>query len=89
MDFKDADHVEAIHQTHAGIDKHGETVAETRIHESRMEAALLEERPFAWRKSFLKLYACIFVGYLCSATNGFDANTFGMEDHSCPPQLSH
>jgi hypothetical protein len=46
--------------------------------ESRMQAALLRENPRAFRKSFLKLYCCIFVGYLCSATNGFDANTFGM-----------
>ena len=29
------------------------------------------------RRSFLKLYGCLFVAYLCSATNGFDANTFG------------
>lgn len=42
-----------------------------------MEEALLQENPKALRKSFLKLYALIFVAYLCSATNGFDANTFG------------
>ncbi|KAI0651511.1 general substrate transporter [Trametes meyenii] len=29
------------------------------------------------RTSFLRLYGCLFVAYLCSATNGFDANTFG------------
>jgi hypothetical protein len=45
--------------------------------ESRMQAALLRENPRPFRKSFLKLYGCIFVGYLCSATNGFDSNTFG------------
>ena len=45
--------------------------------ESRMQAALLKENPRPFRKSFLKLYCCIFVGYLCSATNGFDSNTFG------------
>ena len=45
--------------------------------ESRMQAALLRESPRVFRKSFLKLYGCIFVGYLCSATNGFDSNTFG------------
>lgn len=45
--------------------------------ESRMQAALLEDNPRPLRKSFLKLYLCIFVGYLCSATNGFDSNTFG------------
>jgi hypothetical protein len=47
--------------------------------ESRMQAALLKENPRPLRKSFLKLYCCIFVGYLCSATNGFDANTFGKD----------
>ena len=46
--------------------------------ESRMQAALLRENPRIFRRSFLKLYGCIFVGYLCSATNGFDSNTFGM-----------
>ncbi|KIH88827.1 hypothetical protein SPBR_06851 [Sporothrix brasiliensis 5110] len=45
--------------------------------ESRMQAALLRENPRPFRKSFLKLYGCIFVGYLCCATNGFDSNTFG------------
>ncbi|KAI1612928.1 general substrate transporter [Exophiala viscosa] len=45
--------------------------------ESRMQAALLRENPRVFRKSFLKLYGCLFVGYLCSATNGFDSNTFG------------
>lgn len=46
--------------------------------ESRMEAALLRENPRPFRASFIKLYGCIFVGYLCCATNGFDSNTFGM-----------
>ncbi|KAL7807437.1 general substrate transporter [Trichoderma gracile] len=45
--------------------------------ESRMQAALLRESPHVFRNSFLRLYGCIFVGYLCSATNGFDSNTFG------------
>jgi hypothetical protein len=47
--------------------------------ESRMQAALLRENPRIFRKSFMKLYGCLFVGYLCSATNGFDSNTFGKE----------
>jgi hypothetical protein len=46
---------------------------------SRMEEALAQEKPKPLRKSFLRLYACIFVAYLCCATNGFDANTFGTE----------
>ena len=71
------DYIEGVHKTQSGTSGHGETVLEGRIHESRMEAALMQEKPYAWRKSFLKLYAVIFVGYLCSATNGFDANTFG------------
>ncbi|KDQ50703.1 hypothetical protein JAAARDRAFT_141556 [Jaapia argillacea MUCL 33604] len=44
---------------------------------ARLEKALLEENPNPFRKSFLKLYGILFVAYLCSATNGFDANTFG------------
>ena len=47
------------------------------VRASRMEEALAQENPQPLRKSFLKLYACIFVAYLCCATNGFDANTFG------------
>lgn len=43
----------------------------------RMLEALKEDDPKPFRKSFLRLYACIFIGYLCSATNGFDSNTFG------------
>lgn len=46
--------------------------------QSRIQAALIRENPRVLRKSFLKLYGCIFVGYLCSATNGFDSTTFGM-----------
>lgn len=44
---------------------------------SRLTNAILEENPNPLRKSFLKLYGVVFVAYLCSATNGFDANTFG------------
>ena len=64
------DGVDQAHVEH----EHGGTA---RIHASRMEEALLQEKPRPLRKSFLKLYAVIFVAYLCSATNGFDANTFG------------
>ncbi|OAA55496.1 General substrate transporter [Niveomyces insectorum RCEF 264] len=39
--------------------------------------ALAEENPRPFRKSFLKLYLCLAVAYMCSSTNGFDANTFG------------
>lgn len=52
-------------------------VTQARMTESRMQAALLRENPRVFRKSFLKLYGCLFIGYLCSATNGFDSNTFG------------
>ncbi|OQV00862.1 hypothetical protein CLAIMM_06303 [Cladophialophora immunda] len=57
--------------------EYGDVQGTARIHASRMEEALLQEKPRPLRKSFLKLYACIFIAYLCSATNGFDANTFG------------
>ncbi|TFK50630.1 general substrate transporter [Heliocybe sulcata] len=38
---------------------------------------LLDENAHPLRKSFLKLYAILFIAYLCSATNGLDANTYG------------
>lgn len=66
------DHQEDV----ADLDK-APVIAETHMRESRMTAAILAENPKPFRPSFLRLYACIFVGYLCSATNGFDANTFG------------
>src|SRR3569833_746799 len=59
--------------------------ATAQINNSRKEEARLREPPDPWCSSKRKLYACIFVGYLCSATNGFDANTFGM---SGVPQLT-
>ncbi|KAL1962654.1 hypothetical protein VTN77DRAFT_9288 [Rasamsonia byssochlamydoides] len=37
---------------------------------------LAQENPRPFRKSFLKLYLCLAVAYMCSTTNGFDANTF-------------
>ncbi|KAH9921710.1 general substrate transporter [Epithele typhae] len=43
----------------------------------RLEDVFSQDRPKPLRSSFLRLYACLFVAYLCSATNGFDANTFG------------
>jgi MFS family permease len=39
--------------------------------------ALAQEQPHPFRKSFLRLYLCLAVAYMCSSTNGFDANTFG------------
>lgn len=77
MDNKvdDTTHSEDVGQQYTGQDDGIRGTA--RIHASRMEEALLREKPRPLRKSFSKLYACIFVPYLCSATNGFDANTFG------------
>ncbi|KIY02247.1 uncharacterized protein Z520_02385 [Fonsecaea multimorphosa CBS 102226] len=57
--------------------EYGDVQGTARIHASRMEEALLKEKPRPLRRSFLRLYGCIFIAYLCSATNGFDANTFG------------
>lgn len=42
-----------------------------------LAAALAHEQPRPFRKSFLRLYLCLAVAYMCSSTNGFDANTFG------------
>jgi MFS family permease len=42
-----------------------------------LAAALAQEQPHPFRKSFLRLYLCLAVAYMCSSTNGFDANTFG------------
>jgi MFS family permease len=42
-----------------------------------LAAALAQEQPHPFRKGFLQLYLCLTVAYMCSSTNGFDANTFG------------
>ncbi len=41
------------------------------------DQGVLQENVNPFRKSFLRLYGCLFVAYLCAATNGYDANTFG------------
>lgn len=74
MDYpKTIDDQDAVHDESPTKD-----TTQSHMTESRMQAALLRENPRIFRSSFLKLYGCIFVGYLCSATNGFDSNTFGM-----------
>lgn len=45
--------------------------------DSPMAEALLIERPKFVSPSIFRLFGCLFVAYLCSAQNGFDANTFG------------
>lgn len=72
-DGKPIDYQDTVHDEAPTKD-----TTQSRMTESRMQAALLRENPRIFRASFLKLYGCIFVGYLCSATNGFDSNTFGM-----------
>jgi len=47
------------------------------IRSRALAMALAEENPRPFRKSFLRLYLCLAVAYMCSSTNGFDANTFG------------
>ncbi|KZT59141.1 general substrate transporter [Calocera cornea HHB12733] len=44
---------------------------------SPLADALLKEPPNPWAPHMFKLYAVLFVCYLCATTNGFDANTFG------------
>ncbi|RDX50831.1 general substrate transporter [Lentinus brumalis] len=45
--------------------------------DGRLGSLSIQEDVNPFRRSFLRLYGCLFVAYLCSATNGFDANTFG------------
>ncbi|PCH41336.1 general substrate transporter [Wolfiporia cocos MD-104 SS10] len=45
--------------------------------QSELAAVLAKERPEPWSRSMIRLYLVVFVAYLCSATNGFDSNTFG------------
>ena len=58
--------------------EHNATIARsTGARSMALAEALALENPRPFRKSFLKLYLCLLVAYMCSSTNGFDANTFG------------
>lgn len=57
--------------------KEEEVIASTGARNAAFAEALAFENPRPFRKSFIKLYLCLFVAYMCSSTNGFDANTFG------------
>ena len=67
-----------LHDQHARHDPHTTTTQAigTQKH-SAMAQALLLDPPRFWSRTTLKLFACLFVTYLCSAQNGFDSNTFG------------
>lgn len=70
-------HLEATVSHHEELQKDVECVVESATHGQRMQEALKQDQAKPFQKSLLRLYLCIFVGYLCSATNGFDSNTFG------------
>ncbi|EPT02814.1 hypothetical protein FOMPIDRAFT_1029123 [Fomitopsis schrenkii] len=46
-------------------------------HTSELAGVLAKEKPDPWSRCMIRLYGVVFVAYLCSATNGFDSNTFG------------
>jgi sugar porter (SP) family MFS transporter len=50
---------------------------EEAVFSAAMAEALHKDPPRPWSKNMLQLYLVLCVGYLCSATSGFDANTFG------------
>jgi hypothetical protein len=58
-------------------DARSNVAAAVEVRSRALAAALAQEQPHPFRKSFLKLYLCLAVAYMCSSTNGFDANTFG------------
>ncbi|KZT57251.1 general substrate transporter [Calocera cornea HHB12733] len=42
-----------------------------------LQQVLIDEPPHPFSWPMLRLYGCLWCAYLCSMTNGFDANTFG------------
>jgi hypothetical protein len=66
----DVEHKESAHLADA-------VAAPIEVRSKALAAALAQEQPRPFRKSFLRLYLCLAVAYMCSSTNGFDANTFG------------
>ncbi|KIM76493.1 hypothetical protein PILCRDRAFT_12734 [Piloderma croceum F 1598] len=67
-DFKESGNTSIHHES--------KTVIKRPMH-SELAAALAKEKPEPWSRRMLRLYCVLFVAYLCSATNGFDSNTFG------------
>jgi hypothetical protein len=67
------EHAESVHVS----DKLDPGAAKTGARNVALAEALAIENARPFRKSFIKLYMCLFVAYMCSSTNGFDANTFG------------
>ncbi|KAH9849895.1 general substrate transporter [Lenzites betulinus] len=63
-------HIDDVEFSHAG--SNGNKALKS---ESTAQVAEANVNPL--RRSLLRLYGCLFVAYLCSATNGFDGNTFG------------
>jgi hypothetical protein len=63
------------------VDDTGEAkkaVVEVRnVRSAALAQAIAEDDAKPFRKSFRHLYLCLLVAYMCSSTNGFDANTFG------------
>lgn len=45
--------------------------------DSRLAEVLLKEKPNLRSLTTFKLFAVLFVSYLCNAQNGFDSSTFG------------
>lgn len=79
------EHVE--NQEDRGPDKLEHAAQATNVRSVAFAEALALENARPFRKSFLRLYLCLLVAYMCSSTNGFDANTFG-EPVPVPPPLN-
>ncbi|KAH9947314.1 general substrate transporter [Amylocystis lapponica] len=73
--FDDVQHLED-HSHDYDDDLKGEEPAGIPVR-SQLQAVLAKEKPQPWSRSMIRLYMILFVAYLCSATNGFDSNTFG------------
>jgi hypothetical protein len=70
-----AEHVEDQHDD--GLKGNISSKTTERVRSVALAEALAYENPRPFRRSFIRLYLCLVVAYMCSSTNGFDANTFG------------
>ena len=85
----EADRVKVVPLEHVeDVKEDGKDVEIAGVRSIALAQALAEEQPRPFRRSFLKLYLCLAVAYMCSSTNGFDANTFGQSPNAVAKSLT-
>jgi hypothetical protein len=67
----------------AAVAQHVEALADQEHNITAVEATMIADeadhaKPSLWTVSMLRLYGCLFIGYLCATMNGFDGSVMGL-----------